>query len=68
MNAKKCDRCGSFFDLIPKKTGGALLFENKNDNTYDILNASKRDLCQDCMVSLQKWFNAGKDTEGRETK
>ena len=51
-NAKKCDRCGSFYDL-PK--------DGEENRAYNIINTATRrfiDLCEDCQTSLESWINS----------
>lgn len=51
-NAKKCDRCGSFYDC-PK--------DNEDNRAYNIINTTNRrfiDLCEDCQTSLESWINS----------
>lgn len=51
-NAKKCDRCGKYYD--------------KNDRKMWLYNASPDarnalDLCDECVTELKKWFDESKD-------
>lgn len=51
MNAKKCDRCGKFYDI-----------KAKGEDHYcriDVVGSwgEDYDLCSDCTKALAKWYN-----------
>lgn len=46
-NAKKCDRCGAFYESYDEKE------DRKNTNSFMTLNI---DLCPACNESLHEWF------------
>lgn len=46
--AKKCDRCGAFYE--PYKTDIIIITKNS-------LQADGLDLCPDCMDTFKKWLN-----------
>ena len=50
-NAKKCDRCGSFYDY-PKSSE-----DNRAHNIIDTSSRNFIDLCDDCQSSLEEWIN-----------
>jgi len=64
MNAKKCDRCGKFYETggntsliqCDSEYVGVLLYSDiypkKANNTI-------HDLCNDCAEEFQKWMNQG---------
>lgn len=60
MNTKKCDRCGKFFTANNEKFHGksrcgiAYLLEG----TFDFDRSFCRDLCGDCLKSLDEWFES----------
>lgn len=56
MNAKKCDRCGNFYegDGGYKKAGDFRLIRN------GYLHDDYIDLCPTCSCSLLEWFKHGK--------
>ena len=56
-DAKKCDKCGSFYDY-PK--------DSKENRAYNIINTATRrfiDLCDDCQSSLEDWIESNKGKE-----
>lgn len=62
MNAKKCDKCGKFYDEYSTKSYDAepnaiLLVQNQeNKETYC---CKQYDLCRECMENLREWFKEG---------
>ena len=64
MNAKKCDRCGSFYegDSGYKKAGDLRLIRNGYFNDDYI------DLCPKCNCSLLEWFKHRNDFIKEGTK
>lgn len=64
MNAKKCDRCGNFYegDGGYKKAGDFRLIRNGYFNDDYI------DLCPTCSCSLLEWFKHGNDVTKEGTK
>lgn len=54
MDAKKCDRCGSYFDYDPSAKNNFIAFGHK-----DIVvgrNFPTKDICPNCMESFMEWF------------
>ena len=60
MNAKKCDRCGEFYEMyiqdekIPQNYHLTIW-----DDLVDIgddLNCEDYDICPECTTALQKWL------------
>lgn len=63
-NAKKCDRCGSYYDSYndksnAKKINGIMLINIDSNNRY--FSHGPYDLCPACSDELMKWF--GKENE-----
>ena len=62
MQAKKCDRCGSFYESCNgannylKRNKFMLIKAKDNYDKYSIL-----DLCHECMEDLMKWLYAIKN-------
>lgn len=54
-NAKKCDRCGKYFD----RSNFWLVI--KDDNLFHC--DEDKDLCQECCEEFNKWFNKFKNEE-----
>lgn len=64
MNAKKCDRCGKFYE---NEESAAIKLTNGADNFCRRLwgvninhNEKTFDLCDDCVEEFQKWMEQGK--------
>lgn len=56
-NAKKCDRCGGYFDISSNNFNRLSLY-----NSYRTSDNGKMfDLCPTCMANLRTWLD-GKDT------
>ena len=54
--ATKCDRCGKYFDDQNDESNGfTFLNFNRLRNDYEI-DGEEYDLCPECVVSLQNWF------------
>lgn len=53
MQAKKCDRCGAFYDEAPTKSKLALTQYSDTASRY----LKSVDLCLSCEASLVVWFN-----------
>lgn len=66
MKAKKCDRCNTFYDVVPGTTGGSCLFVDTNSGQVKTINNSYKDLCPDCISGLKKWYMSGQ-TLDKET-
>ena len=64
MNAKKCDRCGAFYegDGGYKKAGDLRLIRN------GCFNDDYIDLCPTCSRSLLEWFKHGNNFTKEGTK
>lgn len=72
-NAKKCDRCGKFYERYDTDVNGfpanslAVLKEATLDELLD--RAKLRffiDLCPDCMNDFTKWLNEPEDIQSDE--
>lgn len=59
-NAKKCDRCGKYFD---KRTSIADPLNDKFNFNYISIGENKIDLCEGCLNSFVDWL---KDEESHE--
>ena len=61
MYSKKCDRCGVYYDVQERKTGGVGLYADTASTFPEMIpvDGSKRDLCPECIESLKKWFGKG---------
>lgn len=51
-NAKKCDRCGKYYDKNDRK----MWLYTANPDARNAL-----DLCDECVTELKKWFDESKD-------
>lgn len=69
MNAKKCDRCGKFYEFYKIESQGEYI-----KGTAGIIKISRTqfgcknevadyDLCRDCAESFQSWFEEGRQNE-----
>ena len=59
--AKKCDRCGKFYEHYPKgnKSQSNAIRKVQKDDTGGTVNAFANwviDLCPECMNSFEKWL------------
>lgn len=57
MNAKKCDRCGYYYDENPNdlmKIGNAVDVIGLAWKRWD--NKMQVDLCADCLSKFKNWF------------
>lgn len=61
MNAKKCDRCGKYYE--GKETAAVTLTNGENNFTRALLRCDLNpkeksyDLCNDCADSFGKWMD-----------
>ena len=64
MDAKKCDRCGAFYDVeYERLNGGAFFNQVHKINPYATLQSSTRakfDLCNDCRKAFEEFMKGGK--------
>lgn len=60
MNAKKCDRCGNYYDKNVKPEFGL----GRRNSLNDYLDYV--DLCKKCTDELEEWFNAEKIEKVKE--
>lgn len=65
MRAKKCDRCKKYYDEYTEVDGilsNSIIFYRNKDNTDTSIPENfiyaPKDLCQDCMKSLVKWYGS----------
>ena len=52
MEAKKCDRCGDYYDPYDRHDGDEV-------NVCDLFE--EKDLCPSCHVKLNVWYKEGKN-------
>lgn len=60
MNARKCDRCGMFYEEYnmeddKKAINGVMLINIDSNNSY--FSHGPNDLCPTCSKKLLDWFN-----------
>ena len=58
--AKKCDRCGKYYDKNTEhkqNISGRLYYEDGMCFTVDELNTDFKDLCDDCLDKLHIFLN-----------
>ena len=65
MNAKKCDRCKKFYDRNEVKYKGSVIDGISLTRGMSYFCLTRKDLCDDCLKSLDKWFN---NVESEENK
>ena len=68
MNAKKCDRCGKFYDFYNIECSGNKKKFSKRFNSIDVVrrnmeggtvaNYIKFDLCPDCMADFENFMSS----------
>lgn len=63
MLARKCDRCGTYYEpYLDKKhhpaANGIMWMDRLGEDCY---NQGPVDLCEDCMGKLHMWLKEGKD-------
>lgn len=68
MNAKKCDRCGKFYDEYNTKSFNCdpnivTLHQKLNDGICYLVK--DYDLCPECMAELQEWLNEMKQPDNK---
>lgn len=63
MLAKKCDRCGEYYDIyhylspIAKgKANGIILVDDDNDNDNTCISRKCIDLCPKCLTNFESWM------------
>lgn len=63
-NAKKCDRCKSYYDLYDNVANGATQIEFIRAFGFCV---KKVDLCPDCMRQISEWVKGAfmEDKEGQ---
>ena len=62
-DAKKCDRCGKYYEYNDDKDDEFMLKKYEPDWNGDLIE--RIELCQDCMESFIVWFNECKITDTR---
>lgn len=59
-SAKKCDRCGTFYEKNHERIAGVKTFD-KTGNWIDW-----KDLCDDCVNDLKRFLDGAKVESGKE--
>ena len=59
-NAKKCDRCGAFYDI---KENPILSIERTGTPYINNKYSKYIDLCPQCLEELKQWLNLKKSTK-----
>lgn len=54
MDAKKCDRCGSFYDKFALPNTNFLLSKYCNNGRQDLTRVM--DLCPECQAAIGRWM------------
>ena len=73
MNAKKCDRCGKYYDYYnfpihaKEVHGNCITIWNIMENGYESI-AKKLDLCKSCMLKLEKFLGMNNEAEKDDKK
>lgn len=64
MDAKKCDRCGKYYDKnnYTYKKNGFVVYGISFELDHNS-RANYKDLCDDCLKSLEKWLEDGKENK-----
>lgn len=68
-NAKRCDRCGKFYDKNLKYRGRNATDEFRDGITYTTTysaRTSQIDLCDDCLTKLDRFLGGTKLADERE--
>lgn len=57
MDAKKCDRCGEYFETIPEeKSGMVVLYEFIKSGLPSHEANYAKDLCPKCKKEFEEWL------------
>ena len=73
MDAKKCDRCGKFYEIYfylasqKEDHGNCITVWNIMPNGYEN-HIKKFDLCKSCMTKLETFLGMNKETEKYDKK
>lgn len=61
-NAKKCDRCGKFYEKYTKKLKDGSIVNGiiVIGSGFPVTDENFEDLCPECMKELEKWMEAKK--------
>lgn len=62
MDAKKCDRCGAFYDRYGTKTQATEIRLINGDTCNKCACDKAYELCPECMKEVETWINAKRDT------
>lgn len=70
MQAKKCDRCGSFYESCNGannylKRNKFMLVKAKDDKRFKNNELQVLDLCPECMEGLMRWLYAVKNVRDK---
>lgn len=69
MNARKCDRCGMFYEEYnminnKKAINGVMLLNIDSNDRY--FSHGPNDLCPSCSKKFLDWFNGNSEIEEQE--
>lgn len=59
MTAKKCDRCGTFYEEYTNNKSGRFTLNVISEDSY--WSHSPYDICPSCLDELMKWFKNKKE-------
>ena len=59
MTAKKCDRCGTFYEEYTNNKSGRFTLNVISEDSY--WSHSPYDICPLCLDELMKWFKNKKE-------
>ena len=59
MTAKKCDRCGTFYEEGTNNKSGRFTLNVISEDSY--WSHSPYDICPSCLDELMKWFKNKKE-------
>ena len=57
MNAKKCDRCGKYYELNRESKTPNAISKFKEDFCGFCNHTEKYDVCPKCMESFERWLS-----------
>jgi hypothetical protein len=57
--AKKCDRCGKFYESYGNNSFNAIMQTCKDQYGYRAKKNKEWDLCPECKENLEAWLNGG---------
>lgn len=57
MNAKKCDRCGNFYEIYGSNTTANCVYKQNGDCISRCKCDIKYELCPECMTEFEEWIS-----------